>query len=142
MLLFWIFGDILSLNVKMYLWLKLYTVPFFISGQTYKISKGSNNYRSHYTSEWCHLTIFPFQQFLRTLPYLLMVVMGLLTTFLIHLLQLLPEAAAAFLNGCKALAAEQTNNKLLHYWWNSSYMFCRILISLPLELLCRYMAWP
>ena len=32
--------DILSLNVKMYLWLKLYTVPFFVSGQTYKISKG------------------------------------------------------------------------------------------------------
>ena len=26
--------DILSLNVKMYLWLKLYTVPFFVSGQT------------------------------------------------------------------------------------------------------------
>ena len=38
------FCDILSLNVKMYLWLKLYTVPFFVSGQTYKISKGSNNY--------------------------------------------------------------------------------------------------
>ena len=34
------FNDILSLNVKMYLWLKLYTVPFFVSGQTYKISKG------------------------------------------------------------------------------------------------------
>ena len=32
----------------MYLWLKLYTVPFFVSGQTYKISKGSNNYCSHY----------------------------------------------------------------------------------------------
>ena len=31
----------------MYLWLKLYTVPFFVSGQTYKISKGSNNYCSH-----------------------------------------------------------------------------------------------
>ena len=31
-------------NVKMYLWLKLYTVPFFVSGQTYKIS---NNYCSH-----------------------------------------------------------------------------------------------
>ena len=30
-----------------YLWLKLYTVPFFVSGQTYKISKGSNNYCSH-----------------------------------------------------------------------------------------------
>ena len=27
--------------------LKLYTVPFFVSGQTYKISKGSNNYCSH-----------------------------------------------------------------------------------------------
>ena len=39
--------DILSLNVKMYPWLKLYTVPFFVSGQTYKISKGSNNYCSH-----------------------------------------------------------------------------------------------
>ena len=38
--------DILSLNVKMYLRLKLYTVPFFVSGQTYKISKGSNNYCS------------------------------------------------------------------------------------------------
>ena len=25
----------------------LYTVPFFVSGQTYKISKGSNNYCSH-----------------------------------------------------------------------------------------------
>ena len=34
MLLFWVFGDILSLNVKMYLWLKLYTVAFFVSGQT------------------------------------------------------------------------------------------------------------
>ena len=33
--------------VKMYLWLKLYTVPIFVSGQTYKISKGSNNYCSH-----------------------------------------------------------------------------------------------
>ena len=44
MLLFWIFCDILSLNVKMHLCLKLYTVPFFVSGQTYKISKGSNNY--------------------------------------------------------------------------------------------------
>ena len=42
------FCDILSLNVKMYLWLKLYTVPFFVSGQTYKISKGSNNYCSHF----------------------------------------------------------------------------------------------
>ena len=42
-----IFCDILFLNVKMYLWLKLYTVPFFVSGQTYKISKGSNNYCSH-----------------------------------------------------------------------------------------------
>ena len=31
----------------MYLWLKLCTVPFFVSGQTYKISKGSNNYCSH-----------------------------------------------------------------------------------------------
>ena len=47
MLLFWIFCDILSLNVKMHLWLKLYTVPFFVSGQTYTISKGSNNYCSH-----------------------------------------------------------------------------------------------
>ena len=28
-------------------YLKLYTVPFFVSGQTYKISKGSNNYCSH-----------------------------------------------------------------------------------------------
>ena len=46
------FCDILSLNVKMYLWLKLYTVPFFVSGQTYKISKGSNNYCSH-CSSWC-----------------------------------------------------------------------------------------
>ena len=42
MLSFWIF-----LNVKMYLWLKLYTVPCFVSGQTYKISKGSHNYCSH-----------------------------------------------------------------------------------------------
>ena len=41
------FCDILSLNVKMYLWLKLYTVPIFVSGQTYKISKGSNNYCSY-----------------------------------------------------------------------------------------------
>ena len=41
------FCDILSLRVKMYLWLKLYAVPFFLSGQTYKISKGSNNYSSH-----------------------------------------------------------------------------------------------
>ena len=41
------FCNIISLNVKMYLWLKLYTVPFFVSGQTYKISKGSNNYCSH-----------------------------------------------------------------------------------------------
>ena len=40
LLLFWIFCDILSLNVKMYLRLKWYTVPFFISGQPYKISKG------------------------------------------------------------------------------------------------------
>ena len=47
MLLFWIFCDILFLNVKMYIWLKFYTVPFFVSGQTYKISKGSNNYCSH-----------------------------------------------------------------------------------------------
>ena len=47
MLLFWIFFDILSLNVKMYIRLKSYTVPFFVSGQTYKISKGSNNYCSH-----------------------------------------------------------------------------------------------
>ena len=31
----------------MYLWLKLYTVPFFVSEQTYTISKGSNNYSSH-----------------------------------------------------------------------------------------------
>ena len=37
----------LSLNVKIDLWLKLYTVPFFVSGQTYKISKGSNHYYSH-----------------------------------------------------------------------------------------------
>ena len=36
-------------GVKMYLWLKLYTVQFFVSGQTYKISKGSNNYCSHCT---------------------------------------------------------------------------------------------
>ena len=42
-----IFYNILSLNVKMYLWLKLHTVPFFVSGQTYKISKESNNYCSH-----------------------------------------------------------------------------------------------
>ena len=41
------FCDILSLNVKMSLWLKLDTVPFFVSGQTYKISKGSNNYCCH-----------------------------------------------------------------------------------------------
>ena len=41
------FCDILSLSVKIYLWLKLYTVPFFVSGQTYKISKGSNHYCSH-----------------------------------------------------------------------------------------------
>ena len=41
------FCDILSRNVKMYLWLKLYTAPFFVSGQTYKISKGWNNYCSH-----------------------------------------------------------------------------------------------
>ena len=41
------FGDILPLSVKMYLWLKLYTVPFFVSGQTYKIGKESNNYCSH-----------------------------------------------------------------------------------------------
>ena len=47
MLLFGIFCDILTLNVKMYLRLKLYTVPFFVSGQTNKISKGSNNYCSH-----------------------------------------------------------------------------------------------
>ena len=47
MLFFWIFYNILSLNVKMYLWLKLYTVPFFVSGQTCKISKGSNNYCYH-----------------------------------------------------------------------------------------------
>ena len=38
---------IFSLNVKLHLWFKLYTVPFFVSGQTYKISKGSNNYCSH-----------------------------------------------------------------------------------------------
>ena len=48
MLLFWIFCDILSLNVKMYLRLKLYTVPFFVSGQTYTISKGSNHYSTIY----------------------------------------------------------------------------------------------
>ena len=41
------FCDILSLSVTMHLWLKLYTVPLFVSGQTYKISKGSNNYCSH-----------------------------------------------------------------------------------------------
>ena len=41
------FCDILLLNVQMYLWLKLYTVPFFVSEQTDKISKGSNNYCSH-----------------------------------------------------------------------------------------------
>ena len=46
-MLFWIFFETLSLNVKMYLWLKWYTVPFFVSGQTYKISKGSNKYCSH-----------------------------------------------------------------------------------------------
>ena len=33
--------------LSMYLRLKLYTFPFFVSGQTYKISKGSNNYCSH-----------------------------------------------------------------------------------------------
>ena len=49
------FGDILSLNVKIYLWLKLYTVPFFVRRQTYKISKGSNNYCSHCT---CWLKCF------------------------------------------------------------------------------------
>ena len=39
-LLFWIFFcDILSLNVKMYPWLKLYTVPFFVSGQTTKSAR-------------------------------------------------------------------------------------------------------
>ena len=37
----------ICLSVKMYLWLKWYTVSFFVSGQTYKISKGSNNYCSH-----------------------------------------------------------------------------------------------
>ena len=31
------FCDILSLSDKMYLWIKWYTVPFFVSGQTYKI---------------------------------------------------------------------------------------------------------
>ena len=37
MLLVWIcFGDILSLSVKMYLWLKLYAVQFFLSRQIYK----------------------------------------------------------------------------------------------------------
>ena len=41
------FCDIPFLNVKMYLWLKSYTGPFFVSGQTYKISKGSNKYCSH-----------------------------------------------------------------------------------------------
>ena len=45
--LFNVVCDILSLNVKMHLWLKWYTVPFFVSGQTYTISKGSNNYSSH-----------------------------------------------------------------------------------------------
>ena len=45
------FCDILSLNVKMCPWLKLYTVPFFVSGQTYKISKGSNYYCSHCSYE-------------------------------------------------------------------------------------------
>ena len=44
------FCDILSLIVKMYLWLKLYTVPFFVSGQTYKISK-----RSHFFSSTVHV---------------------------------------------------------------------------------------
>ena len=42
-----LFCDILSLNVKMYLWLKLYIIPFFVSGLIYKISMGSNNYCSH-----------------------------------------------------------------------------------------------
>ena len=42
-----IINNILFLNVKMYLWLKLYTVPILVSGQTYKIRKGSNNYCSH-----------------------------------------------------------------------------------------------
>ena len=48
-IIIWSLADFvgLSLNVKMYLWLKWYTVPFFVSGQTYKISKGSNNYCSH-----------------------------------------------------------------------------------------------
>ena len=27
--------------------INVYTVPFFVSGQTYKISKGSNNYSLH-----------------------------------------------------------------------------------------------
>ena len=41
------FFMIFCLNFKMYLWLKLYTVPFFVSWQTYKISKGSKNNCSH-----------------------------------------------------------------------------------------------
>ena len=52
-MLFCFFIFILSLNVKMYLWLKLYTVPLFVSEQTYKISKGSNNYCScKYSAKW------------------------------------------------------------------------------------------
>ena len=37
--------------LSMLKWLKLYTVPFFVSGQTYKISKGSNNYCSHFNQK-------------------------------------------------------------------------------------------
>ena len=68
MLLFCIFYDILSLNVKMYLWLKLYTVPFFVSGQTYKISKGSNNYCSHCicTFGWHFTPFFPWSFHLKS----------------------------------------------------------------------------
>ena len=44
------FFVIFCLNVKMYL--KLYTVLFFVSGQTYRITKGSNNYCSHCTWLW------------------------------------------------------------------------------------------
>ena len=62
-----LFCDIMSLNVKMYLWLTLYTVPFFVSGQTYKISKGSNNYSFHcmYLYIWygyCSQPVIPPQE--------------------------------------------------------------------------------
>ena len=70
---FGFFCDILSPNVKMYLWLKLYTVPFFVSGQTYKISKGSNKYRSHCIwsvaarsiFQWKHQNIYKWVEQLR-----------------------------------------------------------------------------